>query len=291
MPEVTETTIQLHRVRVLAQPKLQIAVVLVNLIVGLAMGLLLAGKPSLRLTFALGGAVWGGAVGIAAARKLGRAGAPLSIAIDDSYVRIELPHELLELRLEELRSIEEGNKRRVLIISTDRRRFVFPFVAFGDDIVQHLRQTVRAALAIRPNGRQLVAAMGRREELGRLLMHRRLIVVWVLVGGIFLGFAAELGQGALTAPAALLSLGGNASTLVADGQWWRLFTANFLHASWLHLGFNYIALVVIGALLERLIGPWEMLSVSLASGVVANVASALASTHVFSVGISGIVFA
>ena len=42
---------------------------------------------------------------------------------------------------------------------------------------------------------------------------------------------------------------------VKHGDWWRLITSGFLHASVLHLGFNMFALYMIGGFLERIIGP------------------------------------
>jgi membrane associated rhomboid family serine protease len=42
--------------------------------------------------------------------------------------------------------------------------------------------------------------------------------------------------------------------LVADGQWWRLITAGFLHFSVLHLLVNMYSLAVLGASLEGRLG-------------------------------------
>jgi len=41
---------------------------------------------------------------------------------------------------------------------------------------------------------------------------------------------------------------------VAAGQWWRLFTSTFLHASLAHIGFNMWALLQFGPPLERQVG-------------------------------------
>ena len=43
--------------------------------------------------------------------------------------------------------------------------------------------------------------------------------------------------------------------LVADGDWWRLITAAFLHASLLHIAFNMLALWWVGGPLEQAMGP------------------------------------
>jgi membrane associated rhomboid family serine protease len=52
-------------------------------------------------------------------------------------------------------------------------------------------------------------------------------------------------------------------TQVADGQWWRLFTAGFLHFGPIHLLFNMVALWVIGKELEPVFGRARFLAVYL----------------------------
>jgi membrane associated rhomboid family serine protease len=52
---------------------------------------------------------------------------------------------------------------------------------------------------------------------------------------------------------------------VADGAWWQLLTAGFLHIGPLHLTFNMIALWVIGRDLERVLGRTRFLTVYLVS--------------------------
>ena len=49
--------------------------------------------------------------------------------------------------------------------------------------------------------------------------------------------------------------------IVHQGQYYRLFTAAFLHVSLLHIGANMLALGVIGVPLERLLGRWRTLAV------------------------------
>lgn len=41
---------------------------------------------------------------------------------------------------------------------------------------------------------------------------------------------------------------------VADGEWWRIVTSGFLHASLLHIAFNMYALYILGPVLERTLG-------------------------------------
>jgi rhomboid protease GluP len=240
------------------------------------------------------GAVLGLVLGIASVRALARAATILSVTVDATHLRLLCRNRkrVVAVPLEHVRSIEERGKAgsHMLIISTQRGLFPFPWAAFDVGMPERLRDTVRSALTFLPRGAELVAAMEHREQLGRELVRRRAKVVHVLLLCVCVGFVVELARRALNSPAVLLSLGGNASVLVADGQWWRLLTANFLHASWLHVYLNCVALVLLGLMLERLVGALRMLVISLVAGIAANIVSALGSTHVYSLGVSGMVF-
>src|SRR5207302_3516473 len=54
---------------------------------------------------------------------------------------------------------------------------------------------------------------------------------------------------------------------LADGEWWRLITAAFLHASALHIGMNMFVLLIIGAPVEQAIGRGRFLALYLVSGL------------------------
>src|SRR4029079_15233898 len=58
--------------------------------------------------------------------------------------------------------------------------------------------------------------------------------------------------------------------VVAEGEYWRLFTALFLHGGYLHLGFNLFALYVLGPPLERSIGTIRLLACYLISGIASS---------------------
>jgi len=60
---------------------------------------------------------------------------------------------------------------------------------------------------------------------------------------------------------------------IAGGQWWRLITAGFLHFGPLHIGFNMLALWVIGKDFERVLGRARFLAVYLV-GLLGGSASA-----------------
>jgi len=78
---------------------------------------------------------------------------------------------------------------------------------------------------------------------------------------------------------------------IADGQWWRLITAAFLHGSLLHLAFNMYALYWLGPQLEELLGRGRFLSLYMLSAFGGNVASYYFSgLNTLSVGASGAIF-
>jgi membrane associated rhomboid family serine protease len=78
---------------------------------------------------------------------------------------------------------------------------------------------------------------------------------------------------------------------VANGQWWRLFTATFLHASIMHILFNMYALLVLGASLERVIGGLRFAAIYFMSALGGSVAALWFSPlDTISVGASGAIF-
>lgn len=90
----------------------------------------------------------------------------------------------------------------------------------------------------------------------------------------------------------LIRWGSNFSPLVLRGQWWRLLTACGLHGGLAHLLLNTYALVVIGALLEPLLGRTRLLLAYVLSGLGGSLASLWwhQPGWVNSVGASGAIF-
>jgi membrane associated rhomboid family serine protease len=74
---------------------------------------------------------------------------------------------------------------------------------------------------------------------------------------------------------ALINMGGQVNFLVARGEFWRIFTATFLHASILHIGLNMLSLFFIGPAVELFYGKWRYLLIYLVSGIVGGIASYL----------------
>jgi rhomboid protease GluP len=67
---------------------------------------------------------------------------------------------------------------------------------------------------------------------------------------------------------ALFRLGANARALSWHGEWFRLFTASFLHVGLLHIVLNLLFISIFGSLVERIVGPARFAVVYLASSAI-----------------------
>jgi membrane associated rhomboid family serine protease len=82
----------------------------------------------------------------------------------------------------------------------------------------------------------------------------------------------------------------NASDGVADGGWWRLITAPFLHYGPIHLGLNMLALYWYGPVLEHVIGRWRYLLLYVAAGLAGSAGALWLTPNAVTVGASGAIF-
>ncbi len=119
----------------------------------------------------------------------------------------------------------------------------------------------------------------------------------VLLAAILAMFAVEVivgGPGSLLDGPdgrTLIDLGAMQPYLIANGQYWRLFSAMFLHAGILHIGFNAYALFLIGGMIEANYGRAQMVLIYFVTGFLASVASYTFGEPVaIAVGASGAIF-
>ena len=77
---------------------------------------------------------------------------------------------------------------------------------------------------------------------------------------------------------------------VAEGEWWRLITAAFLHYGILHLGLNMLVLWIIGPPLEEYFGHGRYALVYVVSGLAGSAGALLWSPNALTVGASGAIW-
>jgi membrane associated rhomboid family serine protease len=77
---------------------------------------------------------------------------------------------------------------------------------------------------------------------------------------------------------------------VAHGDWWRLITAAFLHASILHIGLNMYVLWIIGRPVEQYLGRARFLGLYFVSGLAGSAGALVLTPTALTVGASGAIF-
>ena len=87
----------------------------------------------------------------------------------------------------------------------------------------------------------------------------------------------------------LVKYGANYQPLIKMGEWYRLFSCMFIHASGLHLLLNMYALKILGSQVESYLGKIRYTVVFILSGLIGSLFSAIFTKSV-SVGASGAIF-
>ena len=77
---------------------------------------------------------------------------------------------------------------------------------------------------------------------------------------------------------------------VANGEWWRLITAAFLHYGPLHLGLNMLVLWFVGGPIEAAIGRFQFLLLYIVSGLAGSAGALIINPNAITVGASGAIF-
>jgi membrane associated rhomboid family serine protease len=77
---------------------------------------------------------------------------------------------------------------------------------------------------------------------------------------------------------------------VAEGEWYRLVTSGFLHASLFHIGFNMLLLFLLGRLLEPALGAPRFVAIYFASLLAGSLGALLLDPNALTLGASGAVF-
>ena len=95
--------------------------------------------------------------------------------------------------------------------------------------------------------------------------------------------------GGTTNAKVLIFFGAKVNPLIDLGQYWRLFTANFIHIGFTHLLFNTYALFVLGKYSESIFGHTRLIMMYIFCGLTGSTLSYLLSPSL-SAGASGAIF-
>jgi rhomboid protease GluP len=128
----------------------------------------------------------------------------------------------------------------------------------------------------------------RRAVSARLPFHH-VRATYVFLGLIIVVFLAQLASTQLAGVDLILAFGAKDNTRIAHGEFWRLLTAVFVHASVLHIAFNGYALYILGRDVEAFAGWLRFTLIFLLAGLSGSVASLLFNPAP-SVGASGAIF-
>ncbi|HEV2858417.1 MAG TPA: rhomboid family intramembrane serine protease [Solirubrobacterales bacterium] len=77
---------------------------------------------------------------------------------------------------------------------------------------------------------------------------------------------------------------------IAEGEWYRLVTSGFLHASLIHIGFNMFLLYMLGRLLEPALGTPRFLALYFASLLAGSLGALVVEPNALTLGASGAIF-
>lgn len=116
-----------------------------------------------------------------------------------------------------------------------------------------------------------------------LILIYSIIVIYVLMIISGYGFVKMDNEG-------LYKWGALFRPAVQDGEWWRLFSCQFLHANIMHLLNNLLSLYFISFFLEPLLGRWRYIIIFLICGLCASILSIFWHENTLSVGASGAIF-
>jgi membrane associated rhomboid family serine protease len=157
----------------------------------------------------------------------------------------------------------------------------------GDDIPERLADALQTRIRALPDGGPRLERMEQIGGLGENAAPPRATQTLTML--CFLIYVAQSKVGLPVMLAGLYS-----PALVADGDAWRILTANLIHAqggfgTFLHIGINLLALTALGYLIERPLGAMRTACVMGCSAVGAMITAGLFGVSML-VGASGIVF-
>lgn len=206
--------------------------------------------------------------------------------------RFRLSRRQLHIPYERIFDVAETQARHGLMIGV-RGRLPLRYAAeslVGEGAVRDVVARVRERITALPDGAARIHALDERARLS-VQGDARPWASWGFVALLFGVFVLQSAAGATAGdPLRLARFGANAPMLVAEGEYFRLFTANLLHAGIGHLYMNGMFLMLLGPRLEAVLGSGRTALVLLLSAVGGAWFSSLSSQSLLSLGASTSVF-
>lgn len=143
--------------------------------------------------------------------------------------------------------------------------------------ITYYKQAVRASVEKKENQEKQTFSRGKP------------IVSYVMLTAIVLMYFWLEYAGGSTNTLNLIQWGAKYNPLIMEGEWWRLFSAMFLHIGFFHLMMNGLALYFLGTLVERIYGSIRFLFIYMIAGLIGSLAS-FAFMGAVSAGASGAIF-
>lgn len=179
----------------------------------------------------------------------------------------------------------------LILLDSDEQTLMYAETDFDMRDGPHLlRLAVLRKIKQLPNARDILQDMERRQKVGQQAASRNSQLTWGLLFILGAFYLLEEFVGAVDYPIHLIRMGANVPTLVESGEWFRLISANFLHANLIHIVLNGIGLLFLGTFLEKLMGPWRLALIYGISALGGSLASFFIPAGPFSVGSSTAIF-
>jgi membrane associated rhomboid family serine protease len=115
-------------------------------------------------------------------------------------------------------------------------------------------------------------------------------LTYILIAiNVLAGLGTIMGGGG-TASGSLTDDAGLSAHFIAEGEYWRLITAGFLHAGLFHLLTNMLSLWILGSIIEPAVGTWRFAVIYFVSLLCGSFGALLLSPDAVTVGASGAIF-
>jgi rhomboid protease GluP len=122
-----------------------------------------------------------------------------------------------------------------------------------------------------------------------LFSYGKPLFTYLILISLLVTFGLMEYYGSSTSLLTLVEFGAKYDPLIYQGEWWRFFTAIFLHIGFFHLLMNSIALYYLGSAVEKIYGTSRFIVIYVIAGLFGSISSFAFNSQV-SAGASGAIF-